>query len=142
MLRKLGFGSQNEQLSEIRSRRSQNRRDEDLRPWDRKKIMLAFLVLICSFFALFYFKDSIFPQNNVDVKGVRDQVVQNQNVSEATQRAGKRIEDIRESVNNLNVVDIATSSPQIQKVINDIKALESLPKNQAKGACERICSQL
>lgn len=134
MLRKLGF--------EIRSRRSQGR-EEDERPWDRKKITLALLVLVCGLLALFYFKDSIFPKQEVDVKGITDQkLVKDQNVSEASHRVRERIKEIKENVNSLNVVDIATSSPQIQKVINDIKALENLPKNQAKEACERICSKL
>lgn len=142
MLRKLGFGSQDEQLQEIRTRRSQGR-EEDERSWDRKKITLALLVLICGLLALLYFKDSIFPQGKIDVKGISDErEVQIKSSIGAGQRVRESLEEIKENVNNLNVVDIATSSPQIQKVISDIKALESLPRNQAKDACERICSQL
>ena len=143
ILNKLGFGSQDEQLEEIRSRRS-HVKDEDLRAWDRKKILLAVLILACLIFALFYFKDSIFPQQNgVSIKSSVDKNLnQNQEVLGATQRVRERIEEIQENVNSLNIVDVATSSPQIQKVINDIKALESLPRDQAKNACEKICSGL
>lgn len=143
MLKKLGFGSADEQLQEIRTRRSQGR-EEDERPWDRKKILFALFALILLASAFFYFKDSLFPQQSeVSIKSAVDRNLnQNQEVLGATQRVRERIEEIQESVNSLNVVDVATSSPQIQKVISDIKALESLPRNQAKEACENICSKL
>lgn len=142
MLRKLGFGSQDEQLSEIRTRR-QSEKEEDQRDWDRKKILIAFIVLVFLAFAAFSQKDSLLPVEDIDVKGVSESVrEQNPEVSNATQRARDRIDEIKEDVNNLNIVDVATSSPQIQKVINDIKVLENLPRDQAKSACEKICSGL
>src|SRR3989344_7457163 len=143
MLNKLGFGSQDEQLEEIRSRRT-HERDEDLRPWDRKKILFAFLALALLTFAFFYFKESLFPQQGeVGIKSsVGKNLNQNREVLGATQRVRERIEEIQENVTNLNVVDVATSSPQIQKVISDIKALENLPRDQAKNACEQICEGL
>jgi hypothetical protein len=43
-------------------------------------------------------------------------------------------------------VEIASSSPQMQKILNDIKSLEQYPANQAKEFCrqiyEKICGGL
>jgi len=55
---------------------------------------------------------------------------------------GDRIESIQEEAKNINVAEVASSSPQVQKVINDIKSLENYPADQAKGLCEKICSSL
>lgn len=142
MSRKPGFGSQDEQLKDIRNRR-RSEKEEDQRDWDTKKILIAFIVVCFLIFAALSLKDSFSPVDKVDIKGVSDIVPEkNPQVSNATQRVRERIDEIKEDVNNLNVVDVATSSPQIQKVINDIKALENLPRDQAKSACEKICAGL
>lgn len=51
-----------------------------------------------------------------------------------------RINTIRREVTNLNISEIASSSPQVQKVLEDIKSLEQYPKNQAKDLCQKICN--
>lgn len=141
MLRKLGFGrieevEQDENKTKIRSSK------EDEPEWDRKKVLIAFAVILFLIYAFLSTKD-FFVTQDADVKGISDVAEkQSSKASEATQRARDRIDQIKENVNNLNVLDVATSSPQIQKVINDIKALESLPRDQAKSACEKICSGL
>jgi hypothetical protein len=53
-----------------------------------------------------------------------------------------QIDSLKSEAQNINVVDIATSSPQVQKVINDLKAIQDYPKNQLKTTCEKICSGL
>lgn len=50
-----------------------------------------------------------------------------------------KVEDIKREVGNLKVEDIATSSPQVQKILKDIQALQQYPKNQAKELCENLC---
>lgn len=50
-----------------------------------------------------------------------------------------KLNNIKNQVNNLNVSDLASSSPQLKKVIQDIEELKDLPKNQAKEACYNIC---
>lgn len=51
----------------------------------------------------------------------------------------KKLEAIKEEVTNLKPLDVATSSPQVQKILNDIKTLEQYPRNQAREICENIC---
>lgn len=53
---------------------------------------------------------------------------------------GSRIDEIKKNINGLDAVDIASSSPQIQKVLRDIQGIKDLPANQAKEACLKICS--
>lgn len=53
-----------------------------------------------------------------------------------------KLADIKEQVNNLDIKDIAESSPQYQKAVEDLQSLQSLPKNEAKKACLSICENL
>jgi hypothetical protein len=50
-----------------------------------------------------------------------------------------KINTLKDQVNNLNVQEIASSSPQVQKIINDLKNLQDAPKNQVKEVCQKIC---
>lgn len=54
----------------------------------------------------------------------------------------EKMESITEQVSNLKAEEIASSSPQVQKIINDLKSLEDYPKNQAKESCQRICDSI
>ncbi len=56
--------------------------------------------------------------------------------------AQEKLGSIKQQVASLKVEDVASSSPQIQKVINDLKALEQYPRDQAKLMCENICKSL
>lgn len=56
--------------------------------------------------------------------------------------AEEKLNNIKQQVESINIQDIASSSPQVQKVINDLKSLENYPKNQAKQMCENICKNL
>lgn len=51
-----------------------------------------------------------------------------------------QLENIKKQVGFLSVSEIASSSPQVQKVLQDLKALEEYPHNQAKDMCQKICS--
>lgn len=53
-----------------------------------------------------------------------------------------RLNDLKKEVNNINIVEVATSTPAVQKVINDLKNLQSLPQSEAKNACLKICNGL
>lgn len=51
----------------------------------------------------------------------------------------QRIQSIREEITRLSVTEVASSSPQIQKIIQDIQQVEQYPSNQAKNVCQKIC---
>lgn len=54
----------------------------------------------------------------------------------------KKIEELTKQVKSLSVSDVASSSPQVQKVLDDLKSLENLPSSKAREACENICRKL
>jgi hypothetical protein len=53
-----------------------------------------------------------------------------------------KIGTIQEEASNIDVAEVASSSPQVQKIINDIKSLQDYPSDQAKSLCEKVCSGL
>lgn len=54
----------------------------------------------------------------------------------------EKLEALKKEAGKIDVDQIASSSPQIQKVLNDLKALEKVPQNQAKNMCLNICNTL
>lgn len=52
----------------------------------------------------------------------------------------QKLDSIKKQIANLSPQDVASSSPQVQKVLNDIQSLEQYPKNQAREVCQKICS--
>ena len=53
--------------------------------------------------------------------------------------AQQKLNEVKQQISSLSIQDIASSSPQVQKVINDLKSLQDYPKDQAKQMCENIC---
>ncbi len=50
-----------------------------------------------------------------------------------------KINSLTQQVTHLSPADIASSSPQVQKILNDIKALEQGPVDQVRQICENVC---
>jgi len=109
--------------------------------WDKKKIIFFSVLIIVLLILGFMLKDSILGKSykvadsSQSVKGVSTQIDIKKNVQD-------QINSLREEAGNINLVDVATSSPQVQKVINDLKALKDYPNNQLKQSCMSICSKL
>lgn len=119
--------------------------------WDRKKILLFLLACLFLVGLGYALKTILLGQSTKAQNPPSYQTGQEQAVKGASSQSFSSSPNIKKSVqdqiNNLkkealdiNVVDIATSSPQVQKVINDLKSLQDYPKNQLKNACEKICS--
>jgi len=51
-----------------------------------------------------------------------------------------QLDNLKAEAQNVDLTEIASSSPQMQKVVNDLKALQDYPKNQVKATCEQICN--
>lgn len=145
-------------------------KDEELieeSSWDKKKIIIAVIFLFCAVGSAYAAKKYFLSDENANllkkvatkssgvVAGANTQIA-NKNSEESdnqqssmpfspsTLRVGaqKKLDAIKEQIANIKVEDIASSSPQIQKVVNDLKALEQYPKDQAKQMCENICKNL
>lgn len=51
------------------------------------------------------------------------------------------IDIIQQQITQLDVNEIASSSPQVQKIIKDIQSIQQFPRNQAKEMCQQICNR-
>ena len=117
--------------------------------WDRKRIIifliLLFVLAVIGYELKRYFLDknlNTTPPNLVknDVKGASTQNLPS--AQSIKQNIQGEINTLRNEAQNINIVDIASSSPQVQKVINDLKAIQNYPSNQIKDVCEKVCSKL
>ncbi|HSX40837.1 MAG TPA: hypothetical protein VLF68_04470 [Candidatus Saccharimonadales bacterium] len=54
----------------------------------------------------------------------------------------QKLQQIKDEINGINISSAAASSPQVQKLMGDIKSLEGLPGSQAKDFCQKICAGL
>lgn len=131
--------------------------------WNKKRIILG-LIIICFFLvgAVYFFKknnldkEKIFQKSPLaGVKGVNINNPNNSEKNDTNQVSQKpvslplanelrdnikqNIDSIRQEVSILKVEEIASSSPAVQKVLNEIKLLEQYPKNQAKDICQKVC---
>lgn len=114
------------------------KKDEEIEEsWNRKRVVGAIIILAVIIGGLFYMLNNNFhfykPQATkvLSAKDVKlEDVVQNQ------------ITALKKQAASIDVDKIASSSPEVRKLIDDLKALGNLPKNQAKEACFRICDGL
>jgi hypothetical protein len=121
------------------------KKEEKNEEWDLKKILITLFFLIVGFLVLVEAKKMFLP--NVKILGdsasrvvVKKPDVQPPvNVQSAVE---SKINQIKDSVSNLDAQEVATSSPQIQKVLHDIGELKDLPADQAKQQCLKICQGL
>ncbi len=114
--------------------------------WDKKKIILfvigAILLIIIAlvFRQMMVGGQALIPSSTTAVKGASTQSLPA--LPDVKQSIQNQIDNLKNEAQNINMVDIATSSPQVQKVINDLKAIQNYPQNQLKSTCEKICSGL
>lgn len=119
--------------------------DED--QWDKKKILITLFFSIVGILVALELKSMFIDKNS----GVLGQAIQNKPVEitkpdikppnlNASSLVGSKIDEIKKNVSRLNAEEVATSSPQIQKVLNDIQGIKNLPVDQARQTCLKICS--
>jgi hypothetical protein len=116
--------------------------------WDKKKIVIGIALLLVLLGCLVYFSgiykiksassENAGSQLKKTVKGVETSI----NAEGIKKAVQQKIEEIKTEAGSIDLVEIASSSPQVQKVINDLKALEKYPSDQAKGMCQKLCDQL
>jgi len=107
----------------------------------RKIILILLTIFIIAVFILIGSRKIASNQNSslVSPKQVKGISVQADEIKNAVQ---DKINALQEEASNINVAEVASSSPQVQKVINDIKSVENYPSDQAKSFCEQVCSGL
>ncbi|MDE2025088.1 MAG: hypothetical protein KGJ07_01190 [Patescibacteria group bacterium] len=126
--------------------------------WDKKKIIAGvalFALLLASIIGLklFVLPKSIAQHIPIGpaVKGTS--TVNDPNTSftdptpasislPTTEDLQKKIGELQQQITHLSMGDIASSSPQIQQLIQSIEALPKAPGNAAKDACIQMCNRL
>ena len=111
--------------------------------WDKKKIILFLVAAILLIGIGFEAKDLILGKSisspasiaKPDIKGAAVQAV-----PDIKNNVQSQLDNLKTEAQGVNLVEIASSSPQVQKVINDLKALQDYPKNQVKATCQQICN--
>lgn len=111
--------------------------------WNKKRIFAAFILIILLVAGIYFFKSRLLDLNlsPKSVKGINsEEKKEKEDFTTDIQGAVKeKINSLQQEVSSLNIMEVASSSPQIQKIINDIKSLEQYPTNQAKEICRQIC---
>lgn len=122
--------------------------------WDIKKIIIGIVCAIAVIIGGYYIKQTYFPSLEVEsidqtpyseVRGAYTEDTENfpdYSYTDIPSEVQKQITSLSQQVNNLNPAEVATSSPQVQKVLDDLKKLEQYPKSQAKEMCLNICKGL
>lgn len=137
--------------------------EENTETWDKKKIFIALCGLIFVVFLIYtannyfsfnlQFKDIENSSKSGKVAGDKTYNIESKisdypkpNINFSTEKiqegAQERLNTIKKQVEQLSISDIASSSPQVQKVIKDLESLQNYPKDQAKQMCENICKNL
>lgn len=132
--------------------------------WDKKRIAIGIVVFVLLIAGFFGFKSMVLDKNepqktftmhpSQSVAGASTQNITESSGSVSSEnmvtppqinvQAGvaQKLQDIKDEINSVNISSAAASSPQMQKLMGDIKSLEGLPGSQAKQFCEQICRGL
>lgn len=127
-------------------REAKEKREEII--WDKKRIIITLIIIVLLIGIGFQFKTLFFGENKSPVpkETIQKEQIKGASVAEASKNISQSLQEsinsLKEDAQNLNIAEVASSSPQVQKIINDLKSLKDLPKNQLKDTCERICGGL
>ncbi|MEK7517556.1 MAG: hypothetical protein AAB583_03320 [Patescibacteria group bacterium] len=122
--------------------------------WNKKRIFIAFFLIILFGIGVYFYKTEIlgekisfFTRKASEKPSESSKSVRGANVKEVPsidiQKVLKeKIEELKLEASKIDVAEIASSSPQIQKLIKDIGSFRDYPANQAKEICQKICGNL
>ncbi len=143
-----GRGKDEEIIEEEKPvKKTRKKEPEDDREWDVRKILVTGFFLVVAFLVAMQIKDMFFPQIKLlgDATSRKSVQVQKPNIAppqdlNVQSQVDSTIDQVKKNVSDLNAQDVATSSPQIQKVLHDIQGIKDLPANKAREQCQKICS--
>jgi len=118
--------------------------------WNKKRIIIAIILLMLLGVGAYFFKTKILSSE--PPKSVKGVSVKENKSSEGEEKIDiqeavkdtvkKKLEDLKKEAMKIDVAEIASSSPQIQKLIKDLSSIRDYPANQAKEICEKVCGNL
>lgn len=119
--------------------------------WNKKRIFIAIFLIIALIIGGYLIKTKVFGSRSLSpfdilksVKGIsntkKDDKTQKESFDANVKKALQdKINSLKQEVSGLNILEVASSSPQVQKILRDIKSLEQYPETQAKEICKQIC---
>ena len=117
---------------------------------NKKRIFILFVVILGIGLLGYLSKTLVLGKNQYNlfgksVKGIKTQKQENVSLPSAPNLQSslrEKLDILKHEVSKLDIADIASSSPQIQKVISDLNSLKQLPSHQIKEICQNICNGL
>jgi hypothetical protein len=124
--------------------------------WSKKRVFLGLIVLAILIAGLATFKILVLDKNqdlvqkpiskySKNVEGASTNTIsssQENAVVSLKTNIQNQLNAIKQEASSIDLTEIATSSPQVKKIIEDIKSIQNLPKDKAKDYCEQICNGL
>lgn len=122
------------------------KKEEENIEWDKRKILITTCIAIVAVILAVELKSRFLPGSesvlgeSSEKKPMSAQKpdIKPPNINFQS-GVNSKISEIKQNINGLNAVEVASSSPQIQKVLQDIQGIKDLPSNQAKEMCLKIC---
>lgn len=121
-------------------------------PWDVQKIILSLFVFIGIIIGGIYIKQSLFDHETTRIKGAKVQLKDKEETSSTEEKESpnisypnlqnefqKKLNQVQNEIEGLSLGEIASSSPQVRKILKDVESLQEYPANQARQMCENIC---
>lgn len=137
--------NKNENTDEESRKIKKEIKHEDDFEWDKKRVAIALIVLVVGFFLLYEIKNNFFDDKVLGDEDIRKSEIEKPKIKPPVDLSNEletTFDEVRKSVLNLSPEEVATTSPQIQKVLRDIEGIKNLPQNEAKEACHKICSEI
>lgn len=125
----------------------QSKADFPQESWNKKRLLISLILVIVLIVGALELKVYVLGKDyeSEDIKGVSISpapTIVLPSAENVSQGIGKSILNIKQELDSINVQEIATSSPQVQKILNDIKELPAVPGQQAKDMCVKLCENL
>ncbi len=135
-----------EVLEEKKTRRKKLEEEELV--WDKKKVVIVIFLIAFGIFVAMQIKNTFFPGTSIlgestvkKASEVEKPEIESPNLN-LQSKVVDSIDQVKEDVANIDPEEVASSSPQIQKVLKDIQGIKNLPSDKVKEACYKACSSL
>lgn len=128
---------------------------EEAYEWDKIRIAIAIGILVLLIVGGIFAKKYILSSAGDNSPKQNVQGVNTQNSGSGTNTPARnaslnfslpstadlqtQLNNLEQKIQHLSVADVASASPQVQEIIQQVQNIQNLPKDQAKSVCQQIC---